>query len=112
MSCFVSVSCSFFSVVMIHYSVVASCCRWQFVFFKQKTAYEMRMSDWSSDVCSSDLLMPAVPPSSPGAGGPVTASLDLALATADGTLVLGGRLDDPHDQTGRAACRERACQYV
>src|SRR3546814_21109391 len=29
------------------------CC---FLFFKQKTAYEMRISDWSSDVCSSDLL--------------------------------------------------------
>src|SRR3546814_2412388 len=27
-------------------------------FFKQKTAYEMRISDWSSDVCSSDLPMP------------------------------------------------------
>src|SRR3546814_3791705 len=27
-----------------------------FVFFKQKTAYEMRISDWSSDVCSSDLF--------------------------------------------------------
>src|SRR3546814_3034703 len=26
------------------------------VFFKQKTAYEMRISDWSSDVCSSDLM--------------------------------------------------------
>src|SRR3546814_2272287 len=29
-----------------------------FVFFKQKTAYEMRISDWSSDVCSSDLKDP------------------------------------------------------
>src|SRR3546814_8313978 len=28
-----------------------------FVFFKQKTAYEMRISDWSSDVCSSDLVV-------------------------------------------------------
>src|SRR3546814_5395503 len=28
-----------------------------FVFFKQKTSYEMRISDWSSDVCSSDLLL-------------------------------------------------------
>src|SRR3546814_7811864 len=28
-------------------------------FFKQKTAYEMRISDWSSDVCSSDLTSPA-----------------------------------------------------
>src|SRR3546814_12997788 len=30
------------------------CC---FFFFKQKTAYEMRISDWSSDVCSSDLQL-------------------------------------------------------
>src|SRR3546814_2538428 len=29
-----------------------------FFFFKQKTAYEMRISDWSSDVCSSDLAIP------------------------------------------------------
>src|SRR3546814_16436429 len=35
-------------------------CAWVFYlmfFFKQKTAYEMRISDWSSDVCSSDLLL-------------------------------------------------------
>src|SRR3546814_4268913 len=32
-----------------------ACYRW-FFFFKQKTAYEMRISDWSSDVCSSDLI--------------------------------------------------------
>src|SRR3546814_1072242 len=31
-----------------------------FFFFKQKTAYEMRISDWSSDVCSSDLITCAV----------------------------------------------------
>src|SRR3546814_9581158 len=30
-----------------------------FFFFKQKAAYEMRISDWRSDVCSSDLLFPA-----------------------------------------------------
>src|SRR3546814_19186269 len=30
-------------------------CVYVFFFFKQKTAYEMRISDWSSDVCSSDL---------------------------------------------------------
>src|SRR3546814_7282782 len=35
-----------------------------FFFFKQKTAYEMRISDWSSDVCSSDLgQLGVVPPS-------------------------------------------------
>src|SRR3546814_3205299 len=33
-----------------------------FFFFKQKTAYEMRISDWSSDVCSSDLEIPAAEP--------------------------------------------------
>src|SRR3546814_15669759 len=32
--------------------VIVLCC---FFFFKQKTAYEMRISDWSSDVCSSDI---------------------------------------------------------
>src|SRR3546814_12747841 len=31
-----------------------------FFFFKQKTAYEMRISDWSSDVCSSDLHKPLI----------------------------------------------------
>src|SRR3546814_10146656 len=33
-----------------------------FFFFKQKTAYEMRISDWSSDVCSSDLDHLLLPP--------------------------------------------------
>src|SRR3546814_4543969 len=31
------------------------CCVFSFFLFKEKTAYEMRISDWSSDVCSSDL---------------------------------------------------------
>src|SRR3546814_8414512 len=38
-----------------------------FLFFKQKTAYEMSISDWSSDVCSSDLAVGARP-ASLGAG--------------------------------------------
>src|SRR3546814_3732265 len=41
------------------YVTVLVCLRFNscviFFFFKQKTAYEMRISDWSSDVCSSDL---------------------------------------------------------
>src|SRR3546814_17783698 len=42
-----------------------------FFFFKQKTAYEMRISDWSSDVCSSDLHAPAEhPPASAEPGAP------------------------------------------
>src|SRR3546814_1080758 len=32
-----------------------------FFFFKQKTAYELRISDWSSDVCSSDLIAQEAP---------------------------------------------------
>src|SRR3546814_7523705 len=35
--------------------VFYDCIFFSFFFFKQKTAYEMRISDWSSDVCSSDL---------------------------------------------------------
>src|SRR3546814_7552204 len=44
-------SCSAFVYVRV------MCCRFLcfIFFFKQKTAYEMRISDWSSDVCSSDL---------------------------------------------------------
>src|SRR3546814_3487643 len=38
-------------------------CVYCLFFFKQKTAYEMRISDWSSDVCSSDL--PAAPAGRP-----------------------------------------------
>src|SRR3546814_6894147 len=46
---------SFFDVIVL--SCRCTCCLWIvfFFFFKQKTAYEMRISDWSSDVCSSDL---------------------------------------------------------
>src|SRR3546814_1379281 len=36
-----------------------------FFFFKQKTAYEMRISDWSSDVCSSDLSLDLKPQALP-----------------------------------------------
>src|SRR3546814_2867594 len=43
--------CVFFFVCVF----LIFCCF--FFFFKQKTAYEMRISDWSSDVCSSDLLL-------------------------------------------------------
>src|SRR3546814_5268450 len=55
---------SFFCMVSRFY-VIVSCyidnnfvcifVSYLFFFFKQKTAYEMRISDWSSDVCSSDL---------------------------------------------------------
>src|SRR3546814_3788069 len=51
-----------------------------FVFFKQKTAYEMRISDWSSDVCSSDL---AYSQAAGGRGG----SSDLIMSLAPLVLI-------------------------
>src|SRR3546814_19851015 len=52
-------------------------------FFKQKTAYEMRISDWSSDVCSSDL--PVQPfymhAAAPGAVDPPTLELNVKIPT-------------------------------
>src|SRR3546814_1043699 len=47
------VSRLFFIGVSVHLLIVVFLL--YFFFFKQKTAYEMRISDWSSDVCSSDL---------------------------------------------------------
>src|SRR3546814_1217630 len=42
--------------VLFRMVVCRSCISCMIFFFKQKTAYEVRISDWSSDVCSSDLL--------------------------------------------------------
>src|SRR3546814_5816061 len=47
---------SIHDVVCFYCNLVIINCLLFFFFFKQKTAYEMRISDWSSDVCSSDLL--------------------------------------------------------
>src|SRR3546814_5167520 len=104
-----------------------------FFVFKQKTAYEMRISDWSSDVGSSDLadqtstILPGagtlVATSEGGsavgaenarggdaAGGDIVVEVDGgAIVEADQllayALATGGEI-------GRASCRERVCQYV
>src|SRR3546814_4693249 len=72
-------------------------------FFKQKTAYEMRISDWSSDVCSSDLLGDAGLHGFGRSAGIVGADVD---GRGSDVRILGDR------QIGRASCRERVCQYV
>src|SRR3546814_18761425 len=89
--------------------------------FKQKTAYEMRISDWSSDVCSSDRCARAGSPeiaihffpephfagSHSPASQPIKRPSSRFLQTA--------RASSPEDaplQLGSASCRERVCQYV
>src|SRR3546814_6972063 len=48
--------CGLWVVYFVCLSYFYCCCLVFFFFFKQNTAYEMRISDWSSDVCSSDLF--------------------------------------------------------
>src|SRR3546814_6206309 len=86
-------------------------------FVKQKTAYEMRISDWSSDVCSSDLrrrarrceLVPALRREGLGdIGGIGTERTELVMLAR---IVIKTPADAP-DAIGRASGRERVCQYV
>src|SRR3546814_6313892 len=102
-------------------------------FFKQKTAYEMRISDWSSDVCSSDLAGEvgrrprgaapqdgAVPDrrSLVGIEAPAQGRVDAVGAEEQGARNLAARrvalLVDKgsDDEIGRASGRERVCPYV
>src|SRR3546814_2583407 len=96
-----------------------------FFFFKQKTAYEMRISDWSSDVCSSDLRIHAVFDASlasvhDGRLGQMTdeqrVSVGLAIvAQREQEMFFGilkAQIVDWRMEIGRASCRERVCQYV
>src|SRR3546814_18813776 len=111
-----------------------------FVFFKQKTAYEMRISDWSSDVCSSDLdlvdsgararLAAILRHLNPRARivhaefgrVPLAQVLDTGLfdfaqaSQAPGWLkeLRGEHTPETQEygKIGRASSRERVCQYV
>src|SRR3546814_7482977 len=93
-----------------------------FVFFKQKTAYEMRISDWSSDVCSSDLYMYTDLATLyeragviKGKKGSVTQFPILTMPGDDITHPipdLSGYITEGQIEIGRASCRERVCQYV
>src|SRR3546814_2434103 len=58
-----------------------------FFFFKQKTAYEMRISDWSSDVCSSDLIADL------NGDGDVVAGIVIARFGENALAVIGGVKD-------------------
>src|SRR3546814_4453135 len=71
-------------------------------FFKQKTAYEMRISDWSSDVCSSDLQRVARG----------DAPLELPIQPGVGTPTLEATQDAAPDEhaEGHAQHDERGCE--
>src|SRR3546814_10057540 len=82
--------------------------------FKQKTAYEMRISDWSSDVCSSDLQRQPLQPHD--AGGDRLGLAQTPLVHAELRLpadqIMGPGIEVVPGEIGRASCRERVCQYV
>src|SRR3546814_6216706 len=84
-------------------------------FFKQKTAYEMRISDWSSDVCSSDLIILELGSDNPIAS-PTHAIVSAVYwpphAPAPGQATFSSAISSWRGQIGRASCRERVCQYV
>src|SRR3546814_8432439 len=84
-----------------------------FFFFKQKTVYEMRISDWSSDVCSSDLLLTFAVSVLHLPDRMIVEALIVVVLTHLSVfvdlLLIGPFLAD---EIGRASCRERVCQYV
>src|SRR3546814_4417961 len=109
-------------------------------FFKQKTAYEMRISDWSSDVCSSDLpgrlgrpgfhpsrdnrmtecnsfnMIMTVREAETGLSGTARTLFDVCKGCRKCSQLICQLLQPlvtkPAREIGRAACRERVCQSV
>src|SRR3546814_4020888 len=92
-----------------------------FFFFKHKTSYEMRISDWSSDVCSSDLRGGVLAAAAPFTleGNLLIVDHGMGLSSAflhcqrldvklGDRVVQGQRLG----KIGRATCREGVGQYV
>src|SRR3546814_8299937 len=101
--------CSYFCLCVICFFFIL-------FFFKQKTAYETRISDWSSDVCSSDLTGQDLI-----IAGDYIAQGLRHRASELATEWLGPRTEREIQQTmrreveqeiGSASCRERVCQYV
>src|SRR3546814_8405035 len=103
-----------------------------FFFFKQKTAYELRISDWSSDVCSSDLAAPEEPYTVAfgraricAKGDDITivgiSNMAMECIRAQQLLAevdISAEVIDPISlvpldiEIGKASCRERVCQSV
>src|SRR3546814_3474538 len=108
------------------YSVAMCLCCNTLFFVKQKTAYDLRISDWSSDVCSSDLgdrahFGTAVKFVNDGAPPFDHLALDMLRARCRSmdhetqrreVVALAHRCRALQQQIGRASCRDRVCQYV
>src|SRR3546814_1521961 len=90
--------------------------------FKKKTAYEMRISDWSSDVCSSDLVAYRQPRLAAGGENPVTLPGDASIhrQTPSPLMTMGlwhhGKAVTVQSSVrmaiGRASCQDRWGQHV
>src|SRR3546814_1575623 len=82
-------------------------------FFKQKTAYEMRISDWSSDVCSSDLRGQRLDEMEKLTRDAQHKIAELTRQKIELEAQVA-KLEKMAAETeiGRASCRERVCQYV
>src|SRR3546814_4009541 len=93
-----------------------------FFFFKQKTAYELRISDWSSDVCSSDLVFGGgqgdhssfceARSSAVAVGEAVEAPVGVEDPSPSPSSEQAASGSSTEAEIGRASCRERVCQYV
>src|SRR3546814_15666405 len=98
------------------------------IYFKHKTAYDVRMSDWISDVCSSDhaLSLDGPPASSTqvstsrpwrDAGTRSWHKTARRRSASPASILPNGRFDrtqpgNERPEIGRASCRERGCPYV
>src|SRR3546814_6697398 len=95
-----------------------------FFFVKQKTAYEMRISDWSADVCSSDLVrrhaIGGCFRAPPAVNHPVSAiGPKIGLEPACRARIVRrqqgdgvAHLESRQIEIGRGSGRDRVCQYV
>src|SRR5213596_4339689 len=82
------------------------CVNLYFFFFKQKSAYEIRQCDWSSDVCSSDLSLP--PRSDPGYDAAAAEALLEGANVGDRkSVVLGKSVRSCVDLGGRCIIKKK-----
>src|SRR3546814_9313182 len=101
--------CIVVCVIYVCLNDITVCC---LLFFKQKTAYEMRISDLSSDVCSSDLWQKINAPNNGFYKNGLFGSNDLEPVVFAKHPVVEQAVKCLSEQIGRASCRERVCQYV